>query len=78
MGRGHVCSTKEYKSLYQHMENQHLNKIVKSFDEFIESSFNDDGSYNSVGTFLRWQVKIIRIVSGVLLRHPNCVTKLNE
>ena len=29
-----------------------LNKIVKNFNEFIESSFNDDGTYNTVGEFL--------------------------
>ena len=28
-----------------------LNKIVKNFNEFIESSFNDDGTYNTVGEF---------------------------
>ena len=28
-----------------------LNKIVKSFDEFIGVAFNEDGSYNSVGDF---------------------------
>jgi|TARA_B100000900_G_C20576720_1_gene715669 hypothetical protein len=28
-----------------------LNKIVKSFDEFIANAFNDDGSYNTEGDF---------------------------
>ena len=28
-----------------------LNKIVKNFNEFIESSFNDDGTYNTGGEF---------------------------
>ena len=55
-----------------------LNKIVKSFDEFIDVAFNDDGSYNSRGLSCDEQVKIIRIVSGVLLRHRSCVPKLNE
>ena len=28
-----------------------LNKIVNNFNKFIESSFNDDGTYNTVGEF---------------------------
>ena len=51
MGRGHVCSTKSTRICNKAHGKPTLNKIVKSFDEFIDVAFNDDGSYNSKGDF---------------------------